>query len=147
MQNILKPTTMTYGKIITIQNYLALELNLPSTGALLQSVVVRPAGMDHIEIVDRGDLAAQKRRMIPYLKYITEANIALLRDDAGKLQRYVEVTRDCLVPLYLGFVKLWETANHLCEFTTPGNTMMTLLPPQLGINLDSLLMNGTQWAW
>ena len=146
MQNILKPTTMTYGKIITIQNYLALELNLPSTGALLQSVVVRPAGMDHIEIVDRGAPAFMKLMMTPYLKY-TEADIELLRDDAGKLQRYVEVTRDCLVPLYLGFVKLWETANHLREFTTPGNTMMAKLPPQLGINLDSLLMNGTQWAW
>ena len=147
MEKVLKPNAVMLGTALTIENYLWHELELPSSAVDLSSLVVRPADADHIEVISRGGPVYLKRMLrTPYVKY-TRADIEVLDNDVGKLQRFVEVTRDCLVPLYLGFAKLWETTNHLCEFTSLDKTLMAKLPPQLGLNFSELLMNATQSAW
>ena len=76
----------------------------------------------------------------PYRKY-TAADISLLHSDSDKLERFVGVTRDCLVPLYLYFDEIYKVTNHLCEFPAPSEAFGQL---PLGLDFEDLLRGSSE---
>ena len=77
----------------------------------------------------------------PYRKY-TAADISLLQSDSGKLERFVGVTRGCLVPLYLYLDEIYKVTNHLSASSRRPSEAFGQLP--LGLDFEDLLRGSSE---